>query len=237
MNHEYQGMFGPVIVREFPGMRALYLGTMLQGGMILGAPYTCTSRVLRAFHLIRSLRPTLPGSVLIIGLGAGELPRSFWGTYPDVRITVAEIDSVIADVAIRHFDLPQDERLAVVVGDGEAILQDAPDRYDLIILDANAGDAGLPPQFRERAFLDLARARLNPGGMLAANVIGALTGPGSDGVRQFLTHAEANFPERYRLTFGAPPEATQNIVVFFGDQEPLPVERIPTADGIELILG
>lgn len=230
-------MFGPVSVRELPGMRVLYVGSMLQGGMILGAPYTCTSRVLQAFHLITALRPTRPGSVLIIGLGAGELPRSFWGTYPDLRVTVAEIDPLIAEIATAHFDLPQDERLAVVIEDGEAMLREAIDRYDLIILDANAGEAGVPDQFRTRAFFDLAKSRLNPGGMLAANVIGALEGPSSSGTRQFLTHAEAIFPERYRLTFGAPPEALQNLVVFLGDQEPLPAERIPAASGVTVVIG
>ena len=60
--------------------------------------------------------------------------------------------------------------VAYHVDDGRRYLGRERDRYDLIVLDA-FGTARVPPHLLSREFMALARERLAPGGVLAANVI------------------------------------------------------------------
>jgi spermidine synthase len=209
---------------------------MYQGGLRLGAPYAWTAPAFGAFHLITALR-RVPEQVLVIGLGAGEIPRSFWYAYPAIRIRVAEIDPVVVQVARQHFELPDGDRLEVVVGDGVEVLRQSPELYDLIILDANDSGIGMPAQFRERGFVELAASRLQSGGMLAANVLGPLVGPESGGLRTFEAEAARLFPERYRLTSpGARPEQYQNVILFLGTGPQIPVDQVPAPTGFQVVL-
>jgi spermidine synthase len=234
MDAVYQGAFGPIRVRDVLGVRRLYFGERHQGGLMLGAPHACASTAYDAFHLISALRP-VSERVLIIGLGAGEIPRSFWYAYRAMRIRVAEIDPVVVQVARQHFELPHDDRLEVVVGDGVEVLRESPELYDLIILDANDSGIGMPAQFREGEFIELAASRLRPGGMLATNVLGPQEGPASDGLRTFEAEAARLFPERYRLTsLGARPEQNQNVVLFLGTGPQISVDQLPAPAGFQV---
>ncbi|MFZ5816248.1 MAG: spermidine synthase [Bacillota bacterium] len=195
----YQGMAGRITVREEGRCRRLYIGEMMQGGICLDDPTACTFPVTEGFHQITALREQPPERILIIGLGAGELPRSFLRRFPKSRIRVVEIDPVVVQVARRHFFLPHHRRLEVVVADGYADLARSPERYDLIVLDA-CGPEGLPQPFRGDPFLRLAAARLTPNGMLAANLFDL--SEAGDGAERFARAAARFFPERHLLPVG-----------------------------------
>jgi spermidine synthase len=75
--------------------------------------------------------------VLVVGLGGGTLPQFLRMAYPYARIDVAEIDPAVVRVAEDYFNLRQDERLRVDVGDVRAFVESAaPGSYYIIILDA-----------------------------------------------------------------------------------------------------
>lgn len=196
-----KGKAGAIIVREEGEYRRLYFGATLQGGIRLDDPTTCTLPVTGGFHAIRAFRPEPPQQVLLIGLGAGEVVRSFLKGFPGSHIQAVEIDPAVLDVARRHFALPVTRRLRVTIGDGYAFLMRCRERYDLIILDA-CGPDGIPSQFCTRAFMDLAAARLTPRGMLAANLFDL--GPDGAVPSEFARQAARRFPERHAIRLTSP---------------------------------
>ena len=104
-----------------------------------------------------------------------------------------EIDPVVVDVAYRYFELPRAPRLRVHVGDGRRFLAANPKRWDAIVIDAFFADA-IPFHLVTREFLDLARGRLNPGGVIVTNAIGAIEGPGSRLFRSIYRTYRSAFP-------------------------------------------
>jgi spermidine synthase len=102
-----------------------------------------------------------------------------WRDFPKLQIDVAELDPVVEDVARRYFDMPDSPRLRVEVEDGRRYLaRRGGERWDAIGLDAFFSDS-IPFHLTTREFLELVRDRLEPGGVVVTNIIGALEGPDS----------------------------------------------------------
>jgi spermidine synthase len=96
-------------------------------------------------------------SVGIIGLGSGVTAGSALA-HPVRSVEVVEISPEVVDAA--------DARVRVVVADGRNHLLLSPQRYDVIISEpSNPWMAGVGPLFT-REFFALARARLEPGGVM-----------------------------------------------------------------------
>src|SRR5687767_13974431 len=80
-----------------------------------------------------------PRSILIIGLGAGTLPRALARILPGAKIDVVEIDPAVVRVAKRFFLFSPDTRTTVIESDGRVFVKRAireQRQYDLIMLDA-----------------------------------------------------------------------------------------------------
>ena len=79
------------------------------------------------------------------------------------------------------------------VDDGRRFLQRTDERYDVIMVDAFYSD-GVPFHLTTLEFVELMRERLTPGGVIATNVIGALTGGSSQITRALWKTYAAVFP-------------------------------------------
>ena len=91
-----------------------------------------------------------------------------------MQIEVAELDSMVIQVAKKYFALPADRRLRVVNQDGRAHLQRSRRLYGAIMMDAySTGPNGsiLPYHLATQEFFVLARNHLVNGGSLVYNVI------------------------------------------------------------------
>ena len=108
-------------------------------------------------------------------------------------LQAVELDPDVVRVAYRYFGLPRDDRLAVEVEDGRRYLVRQRERWDVIVVDAFYADA-IPFHLATREFLELAHARLAPGGVVVTNVIGALAGDQSRLLRSMLRTYRAVFP-------------------------------------------
>ncbi|MCX5788881.1 MAG: hypothetical protein NTX64_10315, partial [Elusimicrobia bacterium] len=119
-----------------------------------------------------------PRSVLVIGCGDGDFLQAVL-TDPRVqRLTQVEIDPAVIRTAVVFLkeggaSTPafwQDRRLRVRIGDGRRFLDEARERYDLILSDlphaAHEGAAA----FYSAEFFKLAASRLNPGGIFMTHV-------------------------------------------------------------------
>ncbi|EYC44415.1 hypothetical protein Y032_0462g1897 [Ancylostoma ceylanicum] len=78
-------------------------------------------------------------AVLLLGLGGGVINGFLHHNFPKMRITIAEISTRFANVAMKWFDLKLGLRHSLVIIDGaEFVLKQAKKgvKYDVIILDA-----------------------------------------------------------------------------------------------------
>ena len=153
--------------------------------------------------------------ILIIGLGGASAPKRMWRDFPDVQIEVAELDPAVVDVARRFFGLREDKRLKVTTEDGRRFLTRRTDRWDAIVVDAYFSDS-IPFHLTTREFVELARSRLEPGGVLLANVIGAMRGDGSQLFRALWRTYRTAFPTvvvHPVLGQGDDPESILNLIV------------------------
>jgi spermidine synthase len=162
--------YGDLVVSDHQGVRYLFLNGVQQGslrGNVSGALY--------AYGLQRlTSAKGLPKSVLIWGLGAGVFARSL--AEAGVVVTVLEIDPMSERVAREYFGLPATVR--VIIGDARTETVKLKDRYDVIVLDAFSGDTPPFHLLTREALLDL-KERLQPNGLVLANIVGSAAGPGS----------------------------------------------------------
>lgn len=115
-----------------------------------------------------------PRKALVLGLGGGVIPRELRRYYPELHVDVVEIDPDIPPVAEQYFGFRADEKLVVHIADGRVFIrqqlrQDPVPKYDLIVLDAFAGDY-IPFHLMTREFLQEVQGVLAPGGVVVANV-------------------------------------------------------------------
>jgi spermidine synthase len=172
--------------------RYLRFDNSLQSAMYVREPFRTRYRYTDFFHLGLAYAPRAR-NVLYVGLGAGSSPKQLWRALPEVTIDVVELDPRVVDVGYRYFNVPRDPRLRVHVGDGRRFLAESPKRYDVIVIDAFFADA-IPFHLVTTQFLQLARRRLTPGGVVVTNVIGALEGTGSRLFRSIYRTYKTAFP-------------------------------------------
>lgn len=181
-------------IKEKDGLRTLHFDSRwTQGAMRIEQPWRLEleyTRVMMAGLLLRD-EDSFPRNVLMIGLGAGSLPKFFYRHYPAAQLTVVEIDPRVEEAARRYFHLPDDpQRLTVVIGDGAEYVRTCGQRYDLILVDgfnehAHPGDLNTLP------FYQACRERLSDQGVLVVNLIGL-----SHGVKGGFAHIEVAFDNR-----------------------------------------
>ena len=179
-------------VVEDADARYLRFDSSFQSGMFRDRPFATNFAYTDYFGLGLAYNPGAR-DVLFIGLGGGSAPKRMWRDFPWLRIDVAELDPVVVDVAYRYFALPRDPRLRVDVADGRRYLADAKRRWDVIAIDAYYADS-IPFHLTTREFLELARSRLAPGGVVVSNVVGSLVGANSKLPRSFVRTYRTLFP-------------------------------------------
>jgi spermidine synthase len=157
--------------------RYLRFDNSFQSGMYLGNPFRTRFSYTDYLQLGVAYEPQA-SRALFIGLGGGSAPKRMWRDFPDLQLQVVELDPDVVAAAYRWFALPRDPRLKVAVEDGRRYLRRTPEQWDLIVIDAFYADA-IPFHLATAEFVELARSRLAPGGVIVVNVIGALEGRNS----------------------------------------------------------
>jgi spermidine synthase len=161
-----QSPSGALHVLELPGTwRNLLLNGVDQGAIDLqtGSSYHPFSEYL-SFAMHR-YHPQAKRA-LLLGLGCGVLAKRLSGMGMDV--TVAEIEPQVLKAARAYFGLPNAVR--VVLADGRAFLATDRSHYDVVILDAFAGESA-PWYLLTREALQAIAERLKPGGRVVINSV------------------------------------------------------------------
>jgi spermidine synthase len=181
-----------MVVAQDEESRYLRFDSSFQSGMYRDDPFRTRFEYTDYLDLALAYRPEAK-RILFIGLGGGSAPKRMWRDFPGLQLHVVELDSEVRDAAYRWFALPRSERLQVDVDDGRRWLNRHDERWDAIVLDAFYADS-IPFHLATREFLDLAATRLEPGGVVVTNMIGAMTGNQSRLFRSLVRTYRSVFP-------------------------------------------
>ena len=195
--YQKQSPYSLVVVTEDDrGMRTLSFGT--------GGVRQSVFKVGDLDHLELPYAPVMvsglalcpePRRVLVVGLGGGSIPSFLHKHYPKTRIDAVEIDPVVVEVAKQFFGFREDATLKAHVQDGRQFIEDRPNTYDVIFLDA-FGSEEIPYHLTTREFLMAVRRAVTPQGAVLADVWGPGLNPLYDAMVR--TYQEV-FDELYLL--------------------------------------
>jgi spermidine synthase len=159
----------PFIIDDGETRQLLFGLDFIQSAMRIGDPYALEFAYTRKMMAFLLFVPD-PGHVLMVGLGGGSLAKFCHRHLPRTRLTVIEVDSDV--IALRgEFNVPDDERLAIIQADAAEYLPTAEGDADVLLLDGFDAK-GIAPTFLNRGFYRAARCRLRPGGLLVTNFAG-----------------------------------------------------------------
>lgn len=215
-----------LLVVDSDDSRFLRFDSSFQSGMYLDDPYRTRYRYTDYLQLPLAYHSGAR-RVLFIGLGGASAPKRMWRDFPQLTFEAVELDPDVVAAAYRWFSLPRDPRLRVTVQDGRLFLAGDERRWDVIAIDAFYADA-IPFHLSTLEFVELARRRLTPGGVIAVNIIGAIAGDYSRLLRSMAKTYAAVFPTvvLHPVTEGprdADPRLTGNIILLATDR-PAPSE-------------
>jgi spermidine synthase len=137
----------------------------LESPNLLRMPYA--HFVISALYLVPN-----PQKILVIGLGGGNLSKTFANLFPEAKIDTVDIEKEIADIAQNFFFFKVSSKLKIHVKDGYSFVMNLPEinTYDLIVMDAMERGCS-PESFRTEPFVRKLKAHLNPGGVIAVNTL------------------------------------------------------------------
>jgi spermidine synthase len=113
-------------------------------------------------------RTRAPESVAILGNAAGTTARALGHYFPRSTVDGVEIDPELSRLGRRWFDM-RNPRLSVHTDDARPWLRRTQRRFDVIVVDAYR-QPYIPFYLVTREFFQLARGRLEPGGVVLVNV-------------------------------------------------------------------
>ncbi len=158
--------------------RLMFFDNLAQGFIPVRAGLPVPQNYTDGLLVSLALPPRPPGSVVVIGLGAGMIPSFLSEKAPEIETTSIEIDPEVVQVARRFFGFAPDANDRVLVGDGRRELERQVAAADVILVDAYFADS-VPFHLMTKEFYELCRARLRPDGVVAANFVGTLSGKGN----------------------------------------------------------
>lgn len=109
-------------------------------------------------------------SVLLLGLGGGDLVRCLHHYLPQTHLTTVEIDSAMVAVCRDWFALPESDKFKIRIDDASHFLAKNQGRYELLLVDIYSG-AEMPGLFFDSDFYRRCYDRLTENGMLVMNLI------------------------------------------------------------------
>ena len=109
--------FGPVVVREYSGLRVLSFDSLFeQSAMRLDDPFTLVHDYTRVMLLVLLFKE--PKHVTMLGLGGGSLLRVMHKHCTTTVFQVVELRESVIRIAIEHFFVPCDDRIAMHTRNG-----------------------------------------------------------------------------------------------------------------------
>jgi spermidine synthase len=194
--HEAESTYQYVqIVERRDGSRVLQLNEGVAVHSVWRAGSVLTGGEWDMFLVVPPLLDRPVERMLVIGNAGGTIARAYGELYPDVEIDGVEIDPEVTEAGRRYLGLGDNPKLVVHDADGRPFLQLTDRRYDVIVVDAYR-QPYIPFYLATKEFFELARERLEPGGILALNVAAV---PGDERLSEAVgSTVLAAFPQAWR---------------------------------------
>ncbi|MEJ2460016.1 MAG: fused MFS/spermidine synthase [Candidatus Thiodiazotropha sp.] len=175
------------------------LKSMVLDHLLHGSNHSEDARVLAApyVHLMDELTLNHFGKqsaqhFFFIGGGAYTLPRAVQALYPEARVTVAELDPAVTQMAVSQLYV-ETGAMAIQHADARLVLSRQSDaRYDVIVADA-FHDIAIPPHLVTLEMAQLVRQRLFDDGLYVLNIVDAF--PDARLVKSMVKTLREVFPE------------------------------------------
>jgi spermidine synthase len=106
--------------------------------------------------------------VLLLGLGAGNVPRILAEYDPRIAVVAVEIDPEVIRLGQAHFGMEAGPRLEIVLADALAYVWECAATFDMVVVDLFV-DAEVPEEACSPAYLQRLAQLLEPGGLLVFN--------------------------------------------------------------------
>lgn len=168
--HLRRSAFHTIEVRQSDGIRFLRTDRYaVQSALNLERPQQLILPCLQA--MMAGLLFQRPAeSVLLLGLGGGDLVRCLHHHLPRTRVTTVEIDSAMVTVCRDWFTLPETDKLRIRIDDASHFLAKDQNRYELLLVDIYSS-AEMPGLFFDSGFYRHCYDRLEDNGILALNLL------------------------------------------------------------------
>ena len=169
---ERESFYGSVKVLDYEygnnRTREMVIDGLIQGGVNRNTGLSIYPYNYYLQFIPRALHPD-GSSCLVIGLGAGIIPR--WYESRGVGTYVVDIDPAVVELAGAYFDYDGDGR--VFIQDARYFLNATRDVYDYLILDVFNGDT-TPGYLLSREAVELYSSRMKQNAVLGINMVGNL---------------------------------------------------------------
>jgi len=172
------------------------------------------SRYGKFYHLLRHFKPNFQKTLIIGGAGY-SFPKEYLRRYPNKQLDVVEIDARVTQIARDYFRLKENENLRIFHEDGRMFLNQTPDKYDVMLIDAYNSVYSMPFQLTTVESVRKMHAALAGDGAVIVNMISAVEGEGSLFLQaEYKTFSEV-FPHVYlfKVIAGNDDRVPQNLIV------------------------
>lgn len=203
--------------------------TYHNAGKTQASTYPEDLRLQRMLGHLGTLLAQRPKSVLVVGLGAGITAGAVSLDPAVERVVVAEIEPLVPQAAARYFATPNfgvvtNPKVEIRIDDGRHLLATTAERFDVITSDPLDPWVKGAAALYTREFWELARARLNDGGVVTVFV--QLYESTPDAVRSEIATFLDVFPQG--LVFANTVQGMGYDVVLVGraDTQPIDITRL-----------
>jgi spermidine synthase len=169
--YEGDSIYHHITIRQDGGKRCMIFGRqrdLRQTCIDLAKPDTSIFEYSSMMFAGFLFRPDAK-KVCLIGLGGGYIPTVFRMHLPQVQLQSVEVDPLVEKLAKQYFSFAVPPGQTLAIDDGRQFLKKSRERYDQIWLDAFNSDY-IPAHMTTKEFLQLAKSRLNEGGIVIQNL-------------------------------------------------------------------
>lgn len=155
-----------------PGLQVWYAyGRNMLNSENVNYSFGKLDKVFRSAFQQLELEKRVVERVLLLGLGAGNVPYLLSHSKPNAKVTAIEFDPEVIRLGNKYFGLADLPNLEVVVADAFKFIQACTVTFDLLVVDLFV-DEEVPAEASSQAFLEKLAALLRPNGLLVFNRLG-----------------------------------------------------------------
>lgn len=165
---EKDSLYNSIKVVEDGRFLSLYCGNGHQSMMDLQKPDRLVFNYTKTMMTSLAHSKKIPANILLIGGGAGSIPKFIQKYFPDTKVDVVEIDPEIDKISQAYFKFNPSKNINTFTQDGRVYIKKAQKKYDIVMLDAFRGGY-IPFHLLTKEFLEETKSKLKPNGIIISN--------------------------------------------------------------------